>query len=99
MRQEQKFDLSAGVVKLDYQELIVTAQAAVFLAREDLHHKLQKWYHLPSEEQPGNVDAEWLLSAAGRLAQATTALYYLTGGLTREEVIISNKPQAKEKAA
>lgn len=48
MRREHKFDLSAGVVKLDYQELISAARSAVFLAREELHQRLQKWYHLPT---------------------------------------------------
>ncbi|MFH1087672.1 MAG: hypothetical protein V1737_03705 [Chloroflexota bacterium] len=99
MRPNHQFDLSAGVVRIDYRELVGTAQTAVFLAREELHQRLQKWYRLPSEEQPGNLDAEWMQSAAGRLAQATTTLCYLTGGLDREEVIITNKPEVKEKAA
>ena len=79
--ERHQFDLSAGVVKIDYQELLRTAQAAVFLAKEELHRDLQKWFTLPTEGQPSNLDAEGMLADAGRLAQATTTLHYLRGGL------------------
>ena len=93
--ERHQFDLSAGVVKLDYEEVLRTAQAAVFLAKEDLHRELQKWSTLPAERQPTNLNAEWMLASARRLAQATTTLHYLRGGLAREELIITNKPEVK----
>ena len=90
-----KFDLSIGTVTLDYQELVKTAQVAVRYSRDALEHRLQGWYQYPGKA-PSRLDAEWMLEDAKALAIATTALYVLREGLTREVVKIENKPEVKE---
>ena len=89
-----KFDLSMGIVTLDYQELVKVAQVAVRYSRDALERRLADW-HFP-KKQASALEAEWMLEDAKALAIATTALYVLTEGVTREVVKIENKPEVKE---
>ncbi|GAI19619.1 unnamed protein product [marine sediment metagenome] len=81
-----KYDLCSDTVTLDYLELIKTAKVAVRYSLEALNQRMKKWYDI--KPKLTNLDAEWLLNDAQALATATTALHYLTEGLSREEIIV-----------
>lgn len=90
-----KYDLCSDVVTLDYSELKKTARVAVKYSLEALNQRLRKWYDINPNRKLTNLDAEWLLQDAQALAIATTTLYYLSEGNSREEVVVVRE-EAKE---
>lgn len=85
-----KYDLCSDTVALDYSELERTAKIAVRYSLEALSQRLGKWHDI--KPRLTSVDAEWMLQNAQALATATTTLYYLEEGLTREVVEVVNRP-------
>jgi len=85
--EDTKYDLCAGVVTLDYGELIKTARIAVHYALEGVN----EWCRRIRESPASKLAAQWMLSDAQHLAIAMTTLFYLEEGKLREEVIIKNK--------
>jgi len=96
MTEPTKYDLCSSSVTLDYQELLQTARIAVRYSLQALENRLRDWYDYAKTKPVSSSGAEWMLEDAKALAVATTALHYLNDGLSREEVIVANKPEVEE---
>jgi len=97
--EETKHDLSAGLVKLDYQALYETSRAALYSKIREIENSLDI---LKKEVDPIRtkdltpmlyIQAQSLAWEAKNLKTISETYYTLHQGLTREEVKITNKPE------
>ena len=94
-----KNDLSHNEVKLDYQALLATANTAVTYLYEDIKSELNAIFdnRMNKEYTILGLKAERIKQASERFQIACETLSALQGGLTRDNIIIVNKPINKPK--
>mgnify|MGYP003396099545 CR=1 FL=1 len=94
-----KNDLSHNEVKLDYQALLATANTAVTYLSEDIKATLDTIFNdrMNKKYTILGIKAERIKQASERFQIACETLSALQGGLTRESIIIVNKPTNKPK--
>ena len=81
---ETKHELCSSGLKLNYKDLLQTAEIAMAYAKDSLHRNLGRWDALDIHNLPGVAYSDSMLRDAKALAQASETLYYLVQGQDRE---------------
>ena len=90
MNSTTKNDLSAGIVKLDYQALLETATIAYVMVRDQLARQLNETYDFQKSGAGVYGNAESIMKLGKDLAIAADTYIALKHGLEREEKVIIN---------
>ena len=91
-----KHDLSANVVKIDYNALLETASIAFRLARDKVHKQLNELYDWNISNTSRSLTANWLADEAKNLAIATETYSTLAEGKTRGVKELINIPKCSD---
>ena len=91
-----KHDLSADVVKLDYEALVETAEIAFVETREAVSRYLDELREMEISNVSRSMTANWLADEAKTLAVSAETYSTLVDGKTRSHVEIINKPKVEE---
>ena len=94
-------DLSLNKTQLDYQAMLTTSQVAYGRCTDRICKYLndcRDWSLNPSSKSAmlPYLSAEWLEIEAKHLTIVAETMYTLQQGLSRQELVIVNKPEVKD---
>ena len=89
-------DLSFNKAELDYQAMLTTATVAYRGCLREIERHLQVMRSLHKKVYLPYLSAQWLESEAKYLTIVAETMHTLQEGLSREELVIVNKPEVKE---
>lgn len=91
--QTTKNDLSFNHAEVDHGALLTVASLAFFYGKERVSRHLEKLYRPEKGIKCWYMNAQYLAQDANNLAVIAETLYTLEESLTREELVIVNKPE------